>query len=274
MITFVSAFYILKSKFAPEKYIEWITYLLSNIKIFNLVIFCDKNTHPFLEKVLPKNAHIKLIILEKESFYNYKYRKFWERNHKHNHSLNHLEGMCATCWELNMLWSEKISFVKNAYENKYFPETEWYSWMDIGYFRPESRGTLSATQIHQWPNRDKIAQLDDSKIYYALVNNNVQYMNHLYKRILIKNEKGLPVNPIPPKQISIAGGFFLCHKKNIHWWHTVYDKKLKLYFENNYLVKDDQIIIVDCIFSNLNKFSLEIEKSGYDNWFMFQRYLL
>ena len=40
-----------------------------------------------------------------------------------------------TSWKLNMLWNKKISFVKKAYQEKYFDETEWYGWMDIGYFR-------------------------------------------------------------------------------------------------------------------------------------------
>ena len=67
---------------------------------------------------------------------------------------------------------------------------------------------------------------------------------------------------------------FILHKNNIEWWSTTYDNKLKLYFENNYLVKDDQIILVDCILSNLDKFNLFREYNDhFDNWFMFQRIL-
>ena len=84
----------------------------------------------------------------------------------------------------------------------------------------------------------------------------------------------MPVTPIPPHQNSIAGGFFILNKDNIEWWATTYDNRLKLYFENNYLVKDDQIILVDCILSNLDKFTLFRENiSNLDNWFMFQRIL-
>jgi len=40
------------------------------------------------------------------------------------------------------------------------------------------------------------------------------------------------------------------------------------------LIKDDQIIIADCVFSNLDKFLLVRENLyPYDNWFMFQRIL-
>ena len=48
-----------------------------------------------------------------------------------------------------------------------------------------------------------------------------------------KNEKELPIKPIPPIQGCIAGGFFIIHKDNISWWSETYDSMLKKYFENN-----------------------------------------
>ena len=94
---------------------------------------------------------------------------------------------------------------------------------------------------------------------------------------LIKNKDalGLPKTPIPPLQQSVAGGFFILHKSKINWWRDAYDLKLKLYFKNNYIFKDDQSILIDCIFSNKEHFMLYREKhSVFDNWFMFQRVLL
>jgi hypothetical protein len=100
-------------------------------------------------------------------------------------------------------------------------------------------------------------------------------MNFLYKIINNKNQNGLPIQPIPPDQQSIAGGFFILHKDLINWWTKTYEEKLELYFRNNYLVKDDQIILVDCIFSNVERFSLFSENNPiFDNWFMFQRILI
>jgi hypothetical protein len=89
-----------------------------------------------------------------------------------------------------------------------------------------------------------------------------------------KNENGLLKHPIPVYKNSIAGGFFILHKDKIQWWKNTYDKKLKLYFDNNRLVKDDQFIIVDCVFSDKEEnFCLCTENSEYDNWFLFQRLL-
>jgi hypothetical protein len=98
-------------------------------------------------------------------------------------------------------------------------------------------------------------------------------MNYLLKLVSNKNEYGLPKQEIPAHQNSIAGGFFVLHKDKIDWWSKTYDTTLKNYFEHDYLVKDDQILLVDCILSNLNEFILCRENiPGLDNWFMFQRY--
>ena len=90
-----------------------------------------------------------------------------------------------------------------------------------------------------------------------------------------KNEHGLPVVPIPADQVSIAGGFFMAHHSKIESWKTIFANKLALYFQHDYLVKDDQILLVDCILSNVDSFILCRENQvGLDNWFMFQRLLL
>ena len=118
----------------------------------------------------------------------------------------------------------------------------------------------------------KLRKLDKNKICYACINNDNGYMNYLLKLVNNKNSTGLPVQQIPSTQNSIAGGFFIIHKDKIGWWANTYNSKLELYFKNNYLVKDDQIILVDCVLSNLNNFLLFREnKPQLDNWFMFQR---
>jgi hypothetical protein len=171
-----------------------------------------------------------------------------------------------------MLWSEKIWFVKETVERKYF-ETEFYGWCDIGYFR-NGQGDIHSSKLLNWPNNDKIMKLDKNKICYACINNDNGYMNYLYKIVNNKNHLGLPAQEIPATQNSIAGGFFIIHKDKINWWSETYNTKLELYFKNNYLVKDDQIILVDCILSNQNEFLLFRENArNLDNWFMFQRIL-
>jgi len=267
-ITFSSCFYIIKSKFEPSIYIEWMNIFLSIVNNFNLVIYTDENSSKYIDT--KNNDKIKIIIKPIENFYNYKYKDYWIENHNNNILLNN-----NSSWELNMLWSEKVWFVKECIERKYF-KTEFYGWCDIGYFRNRKDNylDLDTSFLSTWPSNEKILQLDKNKIHYACINNNNGYMNYLYKMINAKNEYGLPVNPIPPYQNSVAGGFFILHKNKIDWWSKTFDTKLKLYFKHKYLVKDDQIILVDCILSDQENFVLFREANQYDNWFMFQRILL
>ena len=113
-----------------------------------------------------------------------------------------------------------------------------------------------------------------NKICYACINNDDNYVNYLYKLVNNKNGAGLPIKEIPADQQSISGGFFFLHRDKMDWFLKTYDTKLQLYFNYNYLVKDDQIILADCVFSNPEKFTLFREKHmNLDNWFMFQRVL-
>jgi len=264
-ITFSSCFYIIKSKFESSLYIEWMTNFISIVNNFNLVIYTDENSCKYIPNSAKDNGRIKIIIKPFEQFYNYKYKDYWIENHKKNLLLND-----KSSWELNMLWSEKIWFVKETIEKKYF-DTDFYGWCDIGYFR-NRKEDLHTSKLANWCKTDNICNLDENKICYACINNDNGEIKYLHKFINRKNSFGLPINPIPPTQKSISGGFFILHKDKIDWWSTTYNSKLELYFKHHYLVKDDQIILADCIFSNINHFQIFKEKlPQFDNWFMFQR---
>jgi len=116
--------------------------------------------------------------------------------------------------------------------------------------------------------------LNQDKIYYGRVLNNIKAINNYINIILDKSSSGLPRNEIPHNQVSIAGGFFLINRMNIEWYHKLTDDKIQLYFDNERLIKDDQIVVLNNIVENMSKFSLVTENTGYDNWFLFQRYLL
>ena len=266
MIVFSTCWYILKCKFNVEKYKIWIDNFLSNVNNFYLVIYTNRDSYETIKKY-ENNNKIKIVIFSLEEFYNYKYKNNWIANHEKNYLLKE-----KISWEVNMLWSEKISFVKRTIENNYF-KGDWYGWCDIGYFRCETSNELSKKEIQSWPNNNKILKLDKSKIYYGIARNDNNYLNHLFKIVNKKNKNLLPEIEIPHDQWSIAGGFFILYKDNINWWHKLYGNKLQLYFNNNYLVKDDHIIIVDCIFSQLNRFFLVKDTSIFAPWFIFQKYL-
>lgn len=268
-ITFSTCWYVFKAKFDIHTYMKWIDKFLSNVENFYLVVYTDLQSIQCFQKYF-SNQNIKFIIKPVESFYNYRYKNIWIENHRKNIFLNQMVD-----WRVNMLWSEKIHFVSETIEKQYFPETKMYGWCDIGYFRND-KTCISREQIKKWPNKEKIEGLDTSKIYYALVNQNQHFLNHLIQIINNKNSNGVPSIPVPPNQVSISGGFFILHKSKAEWWKTTYDEKLRSYFTNNYLVKDDQIILADCIFTEgeMQNFTLCFNTEKEDDWFLFQKSLL
>jgi hypothetical protein len=269
MITFVTCWYELHSKYNKDLYEKWIGNFLLNIKMCNLVIFTNKNSLKTIEKYANNRENIKIILRELEEFHNYKYKEEWTRNHTRNHELN-----TKTCWEVNMLWNEKTHFVDYVYKNNIFI-SEWYGWCDIGYFRGRPCD-LDVNKIRSWPSNEKINSLDKTKIHYGNVNGNIQRTFQIYKQIMLKGENGLPSVPIPCNEIFIAAGFFLLFKTKISWWNSIHDTTLKKYFDNGYLVKDDQMIVLNNIVDNIKEIKIHVEftEGLYDNWFMFQRLLL
>lgn len=270
-ITFSSCFYIIKSKFDKDIYINWIhsfiTIIEQNQKLCNLVFYTDELSLAYIKECFSfePSDNIKIVIKPISTFYTYKHKKEWIINHLNNELLIH------TNWQLNILWSEKIAFVKDTIDKRYF-NTEWYGWCDAGYFRNRDRDLSVLDLISNWPNPSIINTFDPEKIIYGCVS--PQTLNELQSTVFDTNEVGLPKQEIPPTQVSVAGGFFLIHKQKIDWWAYTYYTRLQLYFENKYLVKDDQIILVDCILNHLSHFNLCVENNpNYDAWFMFQRIL-
>ena len=268
-ITFSTCWYSFKAKFDFATYAQWIRNMLSNVRTYNLVIYTDEAglASSNFDAYAAVNPRIRVVIKPFESFHNYALKDMWIANHEKNVLLNKWVD-----WRVNALWSEKVHFVNETVAQKYF-DTEYYGWCDIGYFRCRNKQDLSMSQLHGWPNPSKIAVLNPAKIYYGCVNNDWTQIEHCIKTINQNNQsKGLD-----PRLNFIAGGFFMLHKSKAEWWAGTYDAKLHRYLSQGRVVKDDQQIIVDCVFSKDTQSHFHIcrEEGGkYDVWFLFQRALL
>ena len=275
MLILSTCFYLVKNKYNLESYIEWMKNLLLNVIKFKLVVYKNKESCIYIKDFCKDNNNITIVIKEFEEFYNYKYMDKWISNQNKNINLKTID------WKLNMIWCEKIHFVyhtieimKNFQSKDWQSNDCWYGWCDIGYFRGRNCD-INNNMIAKWPNYNILDKLDKTKIYYNKVNDLKHNFKELVESCLYKNEVGLPKIPIKPDQVSIAGGFFLCRINTLLWWRNTFDNKLKLYFDYNYLIKDDQMLILNCYAENEDKFILlSEERSHYDNWFTFQRFLL
>jgi len=266
-ITFSTCWYNFKAKFDASVYAQWIRNMLSNVRCYNLVIYTDEaglasfNFHAYVAV----NPRIRLVVKPFETFRNYALKDMWLVNHDKNTLLNQLVD-----WRVNALWSEKVHFVRETVNQRYF-DTEYYGWCDIGYFRGRNTLDLSAAQLRGWPNPAKIAALNPHKIYYACVNNNWAQIETCIRAV------NQPANPLDPRMNFIAGGFFMLHKTKAEWWAVTYDAKLHQQLSRGRTVKDDQQIITDCVFSKdmQSHFHICREEGGkYDVWFLFQRALM
>ena len=87
-ITFSSCFYIIKSKFEPETYIQWMTNFISIVNHFNLVIYSDENSSKYIPSAAYENPRIKVVIKPLHEFHNHEYKDYWIKNHAQNFLLN------------------------------------------------------------------------------------------------------------------------------------------------------------------------------------------
>ena len=132
--------------------------------------------------------------------------------------------------------------------------------------------------MKNWPNNVKLIKNEFIKfrIHYGCIENNKQSFVSLSEEIK-EHYNSLLVTPPTNKYLenSFAGGFFILQKAIINIYANIYDKKLQYYFSNNYVIKDDQTILLDIIVMNPSLFYVHFENNPmYDNWFMFQRLLL
>jgi hypothetical protein len=261
ILTLVTCWYIVKSKFNVTTYMSWITNLISIVNNFNLVIYTDLEGYKMLYTIPGiTNNKIRIVLKSFENFYTYKYKEKWINNH--NNSIMDLHK--RTDWHLNMIWNEKPFFVQDAYRHMYF-DTIFYAWCDIGYFRNDSDHLLPQF-LKLWPNTGKLfnSPFTNMSIHYGCIQNDITIID----RLLNTNNKLEDHTP------CFAGGFFLLPKELINYYAKIYADKLEYYFANDYFIKDDQTIITDLILNNPNVFYIHYDLTKSHNWFMFQKILL
>jgi hypothetical protein len=218
---------------------------------------------------LKKKDQIKVIIKPMNEFYGYRYKDEWIKNHNNSQLLLHKK----VDWELNMLWCEKIHFVNETLRNKYF-DTMYHGWCDIGYFRELSYKKMEL--LIGWPSPLTLLTKLSNKIHYGCVQTDAMKYKMLQNDVVTHYSNNSIKKSSPPisyekiEEICFSGGFFILTKPLAEIYNRIFDSKLQYYFKNGFTVKDDQQIIMDCIFSNPQLFQIHFS----ENWFMFQELLL
>jgi teichuronic acid biosynthesis glycosyltransferase TuaG len=220
----------------------WMDRFLSNT-VVNIVVYTDIDLSKYAK------SNIRIINRPIEEFYTYKYRDYWVENHDKNVLLNKMVD-----WKVVMLWCEKQQMVMDSM--KYF-DTEFYGWVDIGYFRGHEAGDIQVENIKYWGNCNHLSR---DKVYYGCVD---KYAIYKYG-----------TSPIPHNQSSIAGGCYIGAKDTVIWWRNTFYEELNDFIVSGKLIKDDQYVIITAYYKYSNKFQLVIDNEYNNKWFVFQRYLL
>jgi hypothetical protein len=252
--TIVTAFYLMKSKFHPDKYKEWI---LNFIKLkINCVLFTNQITKEWLETWMDMSK-IHLEILEMDNFITAKYDWMKQYEMDNEKDRNHSR-------ELYMIWNEKINFLKLANgKNPY--QTEWFLWCDIGSLRQEIFSSEDFTQSIVFKDLEK-------KTYffrlYDRYYHNPYFMKDINKYLCKKCDLNV-----------IQGGFILVHSDTCHSVHQEYYQLLDKLYEMGLFIGKDQCCYLSLVLQSKHIKVLEINNHSYikifnDVWFFVYPFML
>lgn len=251
--TIVTAYFKLPiSKASHEKYVEWMGNML---KIDNpMVIFCDAQSKPTIESLRPQSAKTVIIETTFKDFYTFKYSQAFIEHFKIDRESHIGHNMF-----LYMIWSEKSHFLKRAIEMNPF-NTEFFLWVDIGCFR------VPNTQFLNWPNNQKVAALDKSKILMLSVNPFTE--EELECNSLSKLPSFQRLN-------RIGGTIFGGYRDALLKWHDKYYEMLEYFISIDRFIGKDQSIMNSVYLLNRDLIQLvNWQPRCRDPWFYLQDYLM
>ena len=253
MATIVTCYFQLKqSKASHEIYSKW----MSNMLIIEnpMIIFCDDKSVQMIHE-LRNGKHDKTIIIPTKftDFYTYKYATSFLQHYQMDNEQRVGHNMF-----LYMIWSEKSHFLKRAIEMDPF-HSDYFLWVDIGCFR------LQNTRYLNWPNHDKINQLNKNKILLLLVQPfTMEELNCVEKEKL----------PLFQFTNRIGGTMFGGGKDVLLKWHSKYYDMLEYFISINRFIGKDQSIMNSVYLLNRELCELVNWVDGCpDHWFYLQEYL-
>ena len=247
-LTLVSAYYRIKSKHNPTKYLKWI----SNIVILNksFVFFTNKAFMPTLKELRPKEFHYKtkFIELEMEEFYSYK--KFY-KNFKESFKIDY-ENRYHTI-PLYLIWAEKCMFLKKAILHNYFGSKCFY-WIDAGYFRNNKADMQK--YINVWPSPKKC------------FSNKRLLMGQLrqFSKIEKNNILNFDINEYNKfnRKINVVGGLFGGQIDNTIKFIYFYYEAIRAFANKKFFIGRDQTIFTYIAFAHPEIMNLIMVKTYRD----------
>jgi len=253
--TIVTAYFRLpKSKASHEKYDEWMSNMLMNSN--PMVIFCDEGSKEIISRYRVKYGYMDntvIIVTTIKEFYSYQFAEDFVE-----HVIKDTERTVGHGPLLYMIWSEKSNFLKRAIELNPF-KSDYFLWVDIGCFR------VPNTRFLAWPNPERIAQLDPTKVLLLSVSPFTE------EELSCRDIATLPLFQFKNR---IGGTMFGGGKDVLLLWHKKYYDMLKTFIAIDRFIGKDQSIINSVYLLNRDMCQLVNWKPGCtDPWFFIQDFL-
>jgi hypothetical protein len=219
--TIVTAYFQLPiSKKSHDQYTQW----MKNMLIIQtpMLIFSDKASKPLIQRFrgsLPTHY----VTLDLDDFYTARYEiSFYE------HQLLDHEIAIGHNPQLYMIWNEKSHFLKQASEINPF-QSDYFLWVDMGCFR------VPNTRYVQWPNPQKITQLEPDKMLMVQV--------YPFRPEELAENHTLASIPSFQYTNRIGGTMFGGTKGAIDLWHKEYYEMLEHFIRIKRFIGKDQSIM-------------------------------
>jgi hypothetical protein len=215
----------------------------SSINNANIILFHDKNTKSYLEKLLTNNTNKYYYIEMEITDLNTSKMTDWK---KKQYILDPNQS-CGRTEECYIIWNSKFEFLKIAISiNPY--RCDKFIWNDIGNIR--NKVTINSTRFYPKYNNISIDKLD----------------------IVLIKELTPPYPTYFKEIVGFSGSLFGGEKELILTMHNIYYNILNQYLNNNQFAGCDQQIIASMYVMYPNYFNKIYPKNNIDPWFYLYEY--
>lgn len=253
--TIVSCFYLIKSKFPPNKYLEWIQNFF--YVDFHCVIFCDNESKNFITESIPETKNSTNIIFKILNISDFEISRYdWENDLKIDPEIK--KGVNHSI-ELYKIWGEKIFFLEKAILSNEF-NSSYFLWIDIGSFRCDKL-ILNEIKANKFPQSHNFR---DGKMSMFKISNfkesEQQNVNIIDKRFIKRN---------------VYGGLFGGDKTAIQLFKKKYTQLLEEFKTKKIFAGKDQSVYNFLVLQNpelIHTIDAHKVNKKYDPWFCFHYY--
>jgi hypothetical protein len=257
MSTVVSCYYNVRSKFPPEKYVEWMNHFCQ--LSINLVLFTNKQSRQYIS-MFENKSNVYIVEQEVNEFVTARWRSFWEY-------CDEIDSEPKHSADLFQLWTNKVFFVDHAIKLNPF-NSQYFVWTDIGVIR----SPVGINSSKNYPNKLIKMLKDNETIYMAQVEPQQPHIEFQHNILsILHNKNNNSCGPVS----FIAGGFFGGTINSLQLFKMDYEDQIQLFIKEKCYAGKEQNIFNNLYFTKERRVNIlllpcqRFEHDQRDSWFSF-----